>query len=248
MYALQTKGKIRIGALDRDPPFAERDAAGAYSGFEIELGRELAKAIFGPRQNPDSVIEWVTVNPSTAVATLTSGQADVVLARLAATLENASLIDQSRPYFTTGERVLVKASNDEVKDLPDLETRTVCTQKGSGVAGNVMTANAFARTLELDSYTSCLTALQRGQVDGIGAHDSVLWDLRKQDPDTKLLPRYVTTERYAIGVKKHAGDRQGFLAFLDTWLADAIRDGTWGRLYARTVQPRSGESRTSPTE
>ena len=57
MYALQTKGKIRIGALDNAAPFSSRDPSGRYVGFEPDLGRELAKAIFGTRQDIDSVIE-----------------------------------------------------------------------------------------------------------------------------------------------------------------------------------------------
>src|SRR5207302_55029 len=70
MYALQTKGKIRIAVLENAPPFAFREPNGTYSGFEADLGRELAKAIFGPLPNEDSVIEWVAVDRSTAVNAL----------------------------------------------------------------------------------------------------------------------------------------------------------------------------------
>src|SRR5256714_635467 len=86
-YALQPKGKIRIGALDNTAPLSSRDPNGRYSGFEPDLGRELAKAIFGPRQDIDAVIEWVAVDPSTALTALTSLQADVVIARLPITEE-----------------------------------------------------------------------------------------------------------------------------------------------------------------
>src|SRR5438128_6479830 len=74
MYALQTKGKIRIGAFDNAAPFSSRDQSGRYSGFEPDLSRELAKAIFGPRQDIDTVIEWISVDPSTAVTALTGLQ------------------------------------------------------------------------------------------------------------------------------------------------------------------------------
>ena len=104
MYALQTKGRIRVGVLDADAPFAATDASGAHAGFEVDLARELAKAIFGARPDPDAVIEWISVDRSTALSALTSAQADVVLARLAATTERAAVIDQTDPYFVTGER------------------------------------------------------------------------------------------------------------------------------------------------
>jgi ABC-type amino acid transport substrate-binding protein len=251
MYALQTKGKIRIGQLDKDIPFALRDSNGIYSGFDVELGRELAKAIFGPQQNADRVIESVSFNPDAPerpVSLLLNGEVDVVIARLVVNDERAASIDLTEPYFVSGERILIKSSNDEIKDLPDLDTKTVCVPQGSPVAEHVVEANAFARTLELDGYPSCLGALQQGQVDAIGAEERILWSLMKLDPNTKIVGRNLTTERYAIGVKKHAGDRQGFLPFLNSWLAGAIRDGTWARLYAQHVTPYSRETKTAPTQ
>jgi len=246
MYALQTKGKIRIGALDKAAPFSSRDPSGRYSGFEPDLGRELARAIFGPRQDIDTVIEWVSVDRGTAVAALTSLQADVAIARLWVTHEHEAAVDLSDPYFITGERILVRSSDDEIKDLADLDTKTVCVQSGSGVDAHVTDANDSARTLALDTYASCLGAMQRGQVDAIGADELILWGLMGQDPNTKIVGRPLLAERYAIGAKKGIADRQGFLPFLNTWLAGVIRDGTWGRLYAQHIAPLSKETKARP--
>jgi ABC-type amino acid transport substrate-binding protein len=248
MYALQTRGKIRIGVLDNAPPFSERGSGGSYTGFEPDLGRELAKAIFGPQQNVDTMIEWVSVDSSTGVSALTSAQADVVLARLTPSDERTAAIDLSEGYFVTGERILVRADNDAIKDLSDLDTMTVCVQGDeSPTATHVTDANPGARTLGLDTYLSCLGALRRGQVDAIGAGEATLWELMKQDPATKLVGRPLTVERYAVGAKKNTGgDRQGFLPFLNAWLLDLIRAGTWGRLYTQDVTPLSRESRTGP--
>jgi ABC-type amino acid transport substrate-binding protein len=249
MYALQTKGKIRIGVLDAAPPFSTRSSTGTYAGFEPDLGRELAKAIFGPQQTADSVIEWISVDRSTAVSALTSLQADVVVARLASTPDRTAIIDLSDPYFVTGERILIRSTNDEIKDLPDLDTRTVCSLRGTDVAAHVDDMNGFARTLELDSYSACLGALAAGQVDAIAADEATLWDLGRQDPMTKIVGRPLVSERYGIGTKKSvAADRQGFLTFINTWLATAVADGTWARLYARDVAPLSKETKTSPTQ
>ena len=246
MYALQTKGKIRIGALDNAPPFSSRDASGRYSGFEPDLGRELAKAIFGPRQDIDAVIEWISVDRSAAATALTSLQADVVIARLPITDERAALIDLTDTYFITGERILVRSTNDEIKDLADLDANTVCVQSGSGVEAHVTVANESARTLALDTYSACLGALQQGQVDAIGADEVTLWGLLRQDPNTKIVGHPLLEERYGVGIKKNTSDRQGFLPFLSAWLAGVIRDGTWGRLYAQHVTPLSKDTKTSP--
>src|SRR5438309_1527773 len=160
MYALQTKGKIRIATLDNDAPFAVRDSSGTHAGFEVDLGRELAKAIFGPQRDIDSVIEWVSVDRGTAVTSVTSLQADVVIAKLAATPESASVIDLSDPYFISGERILVASTNDDIKNLADLDTKTVCVQLGSGLEAHLAAANDSTRILVLDTYASCIGALK----------------------------------------------------------------------------------------
>jgi ABC-type amino acid transport substrate-binding protein len=246
MYALQTKGKIRIGALDNAAPFSSREPSGRYSGFEPDLGRELAKAIFGPQQDFDTVIEWVSVDSSTAITALTSAQADVVIARVPITEERAAVIDLSDTYFITGERILVRSTNDEIKDLADLDTKTVCVQSGSSVVAHLQNRNDAVRTLPLDTYGSCLGALRQGQVDAIGADEVTLWRLMGQDPNTKIVGHAVLEDRYGIGAKKNTSDRQGFGPFLNTWLSGAIRDGTWGRLYAQHITPLSKQTETTP--
>jgi ABC-type amino acid transport substrate-binding protein len=245
MYSLQTKGKIRIGVLDNAAPFSSRDPSGRYAGFEPDLGRALAKVIFGPRQDTDAVIEWISVD-RTALAALTTGQVDVVMARLPVTEERAALINLSGPYFVTGERILVLSTNDEIKDLVDLDTKTVCVQNGSGVDERVANANGFARTLALDTLSSCLGALQRGQVDAIGADEAALWLLMRQDPNTKIVGRPLLAQRYGVGVKKDTGDRQGLLPFLNTFVADVVGDGTWARLYAQHIAPLAKDTKTNP--
>lgn len=246
MYALQTRDKIRIGVLDNAAPFSSRDSVGRSSGFEVDLGRELAKAIFGPQRDIDSVIEWVSVDRGTGVSALTSLQADVTIARLVATEERTAVIDLTDHYFVTGERLLVTSTNNEIKDVADLDTKTVCVQRGSGVAEHVDEANPSARTLELDTYASCLGALKAGQVDAVGADEVLLWGLMRENPDTRLAGGPLAPERYAIGVKKNTSDRNGFLPFLNTWLAGVVRDGTWGRLYTQHITPLSKDTKTSP--
>ena len=249
MYALQTKGKVRIAVLDNAPPLASRDPNGIYRGFEPDLGRELAKAIFGPMPNLDAVIEWVSVDRAAmakALANVPSPAADVALGPIGPTTTSQSL-DLSDPYLITGERILIQAANDEIRDIPDLDSQTVCVTQGTSVGDDVQTANAYAKTLALDSYASCLGALQRAQVDAIVADELTCWQLGKQDPRTKLVGRYLTAEPHAILVKKSASnDREGFISFLNGWLAGAIRDGTWARLYAVDIAPLSKETRSSP--
>ena len=63
----------------------------------------------------------------------------------------------------------------------------------------------------------------------------------------KIVGKPFSDEPYGIGVKKNQnGDRQGFVPFVNTWLAGMIQDGTWGKLYEKHITPVSGDKKTSP--
>ncbi|MDQ2952662.1 MAG: transporter substrate-binding domain-containing protein, partial [Chloroflexota bacterium] len=81
-YALQTKGKIKVGVRDASAPYSARTASGSYEGFEPDLAREIAKAIWGTADDPESHITWISVDDSTAISALTSNQADITMAGL----------------------------------------------------------------------------------------------------------------------------------------------------------------------
>src|SRR3954465_9705417 len=61
-YALQTRGKIRVGVRDNAAPFATRATTGKYDGFEADIAREIAKAIWGTTDDPDTHIEWISID------------------------------------------------------------------------------------------------------------------------------------------------------------------------------------------
>jgi polar amino acid transport system substrate-binding protein len=164
-YALQTRGKIRVGVRDFAAPFSARVPSGAYEGFESDIAREIARAIWGTHEDPDTHIEWVSIDTSTRVSALTSNQADIVVAALTIDSDTAKVIDQSDTYYRDGQRLLVKKTNDEIKELVDVAggEQTVTAVKGSIWEANIRRiTNERARVLTLDTVEFCLHALATG--------------------------------------------------------------------------------------
>jgi ABC-type amino acid transport substrate-binding protein len=248
MYALQTKAKIRVGTQEDNPPFSVKNpVTNKWEGFDVDIAREVAKAIFGPQDDPDKVIEWVPVTSATRIPSLTDNKADVIIKTFTINEDRKKQIDFSDVYFITGQRILVKKSNDAIKEASDLGGKTVCAQKGSTSEQNIAKANPQAKPLLLDSYPACLLALQQGTADAVSTDETILFGLVKQDPNTKIVGKPFSDEPYGIGVKKNtSGDRNGFVAFLNTWLATAIKDGTWAKLYEKHITPVSGDKKQSP--
>ncbi|HEV8535858.1 MAG TPA: glutamate ABC transporter substrate-binding protein [Candidatus Limnocylindria bacterium] len=249
MYAIQVKGKIRIGTQENNPPFSVKSpVTSKWEGFDADIGRELAKGIFGASEDPEKYIEWVPVTSPTRIPTLTEGKADVIIKTFTITAERKTQIDFSDVYFQTGQRILVKKANDTIKEVADLNGKTFCAQRGTTSEQNVIKAAPQAKFFPAGSYPECLLALNQGSIDAVSTDETILFGLVQQDANTKIVGKYFSEEPYGIGVKKNeGGDRTGFVPFLNTWIGRIIQDGTWAKLYEKHITPVSGDKKTKPT-
>ncbi len=248
MYSLQTKGKIRVGTQEDNTPFSVKSpTTSKWEGFDVDIARELAKAIYGAGDDPDTHIEWVAVTSATRIPSLTDNKADVIIKTFTINEDRKKQIDFSDVYFSTGQRILVKKTNTDIKEAADLAGKTVCAQKGSTSEKNIADATGGkAKPLLLDSYPACLLALQQGSADAVSTDETILFGLVKQDTNTKIVGKYFSDEPYGIGVKKDTGDRVGFVPFLNTWIAGLIKDGTWAKIYEKHITPVSGDKKQAP--
>jgi ABC-type amino acid transport substrate-binding protein len=250
-YGLQVKGKIRVGVLDKDQPFSVRSGS-VYDGFDADIAREIARAIWGPSDDPDTHIEWISVDASTRVAALTSDQADIVLGGLAINDDNKKVIDLSDPYEKNGQRLLVKKANNDIKELADLAAgdQTVCAIKGSVWEANLKkVTNERAKILELDTLEFCMQALKTGAADAFTHDEVVLLNIVYRDPDVKLVAKPFTDGQLGIGMKKNtSNDRTGFREFVNTALLTIVANRTWAKIYERWLTPLTGEKKQLPTD
>lgn len=245
-YAIQTKGKIRVATREDNIPFGLKNPATTkFEGFDIDIVREFAKAIFGKEAeaDPDKFIEFIPVVSATRIPTLQDNKADIVAATFTINEERMKQIDFSAVYFRTGQKILVKKDNTTIKTVTDLNGKTVCTARGSTSEKNLTAAAKDHRPLLLDSYAPCLLALQQGSADAVSTDETILFGLVKQDPNTKIVGPYFSDEPYGIGVAK---DRVGFTPFLNKVIADMIADGRWAKAYEKHITPVSGDKKTGP--
>ena len=251
-YALQTKGKIRVAVRDNTPPLSARSGT-TYQGFEPDLAREMARAIWGPNDDPETHIEWISVDDSTRVSALTSNQADITLGALLITDDAKKAIDLSDTYLHTGPRLLVKKTNDTIKQPSDVASgeQTVCAVKqGRPEAELKKITNGGAKVLELDNLDFCMQALTSGAADAVAADETTLFGIVfKQPNDVKIVGNRLADDNLGIGVKKTAaGDRTGFLQFVNDTLLKIVADRTWAKIYAKDLGPITGETRQLPTD
>jgi ABC-type amino acid transport substrate-binding protein len=137
-------------------------------------------------------------------------------------------------YFRTGQRILVKKDNTTIKEVGDLNGKTVCAARGSTSEANVRSRAPQAKLLQLDTYVPCLTALQQNQTDAVSTDEAILVGLVKRDPNTKIVGASFSDEPYGLGIRK---DRAGFVDFVNQRIASMMTDGTMKRLWDKHIKP-----------
>lgn len=214
--------------------------SGDLEGFDIEMARLVADAIFG---NPDQ-IEFVPVQSSERVDRIVDGSIDIVIKTMTINCTRWGDIDFSTVYYESGQRLLVGV-DAEIATIDDLGAdEVVCAVSGTTSLAT-LEAEGIA-TLEAGNWTDCLVAFQQGDAIGISTDDTILAGLAAQDPYTKVVGDSFSSEPYGIGLPK--GHRE-FTLFVNAVLEQARQDGTWQRLYeiwlADTLGPADGVPQAS---
>ena len=198
---------------------------GQIEGFDIDMIRAVAKAIFG---NPDKVV-FKAISDAQRIPDITSGAVDIVAHTMTITCARLKDVDFSSVYFDAAQRVLV-LKNSATQSLAALHGQRVCATTGSDSVDVIEKANAIP--VQVPYWTDCLVQLQQGNVAAISTDDSILDGLAAQDPWTKLVGPRLTDEPYGLAISQQHPD---FVRFVNAVLAQLRTDGQWAASYAHWI-------------
>jgi polar amino acid transport system substrate-binding protein len=229
MRAIQDRGTLRVVVDDSTLFFSSRDVDGELQGFEAELARELAFAIFGDRDKVELIIGGVGAAKLRSVRDGAVYPADAVIDVVTISCARWSDVAFTRPYYETTQGILV-AHDAETGDLADLDDSTVCVTRGSSSENYVEEELPGTTVLAVGSRTDCLVALQEGRSDAVVLPVSILEGLHAQDATTRIIvpddpPPEI--QYYGIAVPQRNTDFVRFVnGLLERWQAD----GTLARM------------------
>ena len=198
---------------------------GQIEGFDIDMIRAVAKAIFG---NPDKVV-FKAISDAQRIPDITSGAVDIVAHTMTITCARLKDVDFSSVYFDAAQRVLV-LKNSTATSLASLRGQKVCATSGSDSLA-VIKANK-AVPVPVTYWTDCLVLLQQGDVAAISTDDTILAGLAAQDPWTKLIGPRLTDEPYGLAISKQHPE---FVRFVNAVLAQLRSDGQWAASYRHWI-------------
>src|SRR5512139_2601834 len=120
------RGKLLVGVKTDFPPFGFVDRAGAVQGFDVEVARYLARALF----DEEGRLELVPVTSGSRIPFLYSEWIDIIVATMSVTEDRRQVLDFSEPYFVTGSLFLV-VKESPVKGFEDLAGKSVAVIEGA---------------------------------------------------------------------------------------------------------------------
>jgi glutamate transport system substrate-binding protein len=203
MAKLKAAGKITIGTKFDQPLFGLKNpTTNEVEGFDAEIGRLIAKQIFG--EDIDDKLVFVETPSKIREDSVEQGTVDLVIATYTINDARKQRIDFAGPYYVAGQDILVKKDDTTIKSVDDLNGKKVCSVQGSTSLTNVQAKAPQADvSLTFDKYSLCVEALLDGRVQAVTTDNIILLGFVNDNKDTvKLVGNPFTTEPYGIGLKK----------------------------------------------
>lgn len=236
------RGEIIVGTGSTNAPWHYINEAGELVGFDVDMGRILAKGLF----DDETKVRFVDQSSDSRIPNLVTDKVDVVCQFLTVTAQRALQVEFTIPYYREGGSMLLTA-NSKYQSYEELRAA------GNAVTVSILQnpfAEDFARKAlpeaNVDQYESqdlVIQAVNSGRVDAAFVDASNMQYLIRQQPDRYRDGGYYwNPQSYSCAVKK--GDPT-FLNWVNTALHEAMT-GVEFDAYAASFKEHFGVELTPP--
>lgn len=242
MEAIKKRGKLVVAEALDAPLLSQQDPTNPdqVEGFDADLAKLLAIYILG-----EPNVEIVPPASETREAMLQNDTVDVVFNTYTITPERAEQIDFAGPYFESGLAVAVKADDDEIKGIDDLEGAEVIVGANTPAVTAVPEHVPSAKVTAFATDPAAVQALLQGRGVAYVQDYTLLASNAAADPALKIVGEPFTKEPYGIGLKH--GDAE-FKAFINEWLLKIQDGGQWGQAWKTTLGTVTDSAIPTPPE
>ena len=197
MDVITKRGKLIVGVRSDAKPFGYKDITGNLVGYDVDLGKKIAKEIF----STEEAVEFVPVTASNRISMLTTKKVDMLIATLSVTDQRHLVVDFSIPYFMAGQAIMLPAKSD-ITSLRELNGRQVIIVYGSTGEMSLRMNVPDAKIVGYTDYIEGYKALKAGKADAMLADDTLLYGLAMDDSSVKILPKRYSKEPYAVAFRR----------------------------------------------
>jgi polar amino acid transport system substrate-binding protein len=240
MAKIRARGRLIAGVSADTYLLGSRNPfTGKIEGFDIDMVKAVAKAIFGN----ENAYQLTVITAAQRIPALQEGQVDMVARNMTINCDRWTQIAFSSEYYRSGQKIMVRKGS-KATTLADLAGERVCAPKGTSSMANLMAKAPEAVAIGADTHTGCLVLFQQGEVGAITGDDTVLAGLAAQDPYA-VVPeqKAFTAEPYGLGFNAENVD---FVRFVNAVLARMRSNGEWTAIYNRWLAEPLGPAPSPP--
>jgi polar amino acid transport system substrate-binding protein len=209
---IMAKKKLTACVVPAYQPYSARDASGNWSGFAVDMAKDLANSLHVE-------LEYVETSFKTVVLDLQSGKCNVFFG-FNATPERALAIDFAGPLYTLGFAALDRPGftpkGDQWADLNDPAVR-VCYAVGNSSEQQIKRFAPKSTQVALPKSDDCALAIMSGRADRY--IDGIMGVMGARAKNSKLGELHLMTPNYAL--PSYAGmrlDDGRFQKFVQRWV------------------------------
>ena len=230
------RGKLIVVTMSTAPPFAFNDDKGQLVGFDIDIVRLLATALF---KDPGKV-EFVVVTAEGRWPAIESGRADMGVGGTTVYPDRALRVAFTRGFIDSGVSVLVSKKSG-IKSIADLnqDKHTIANLNNPQMADRAKRFFPKTKVLTFDTPSGQFLAVRSGRAHALQIDTPTADYFASQSKDDfEVLPGLLgASQNNAIYLKP--GDFKWWL-WLDTTVAE-LRTGSWYPQYSEAYQKWFGK-------
>jgi len=246
--AIRARGRLVVGvAADTRLLGARNPFTGEIEGFDIDMARAVAKAIFGDPKKIEFKVITVADRIKQVNAGVAHGGVDLVARAMTVNCERWTKVAFSSVYFRAQQKVLVRkdAADHGVRKIEDLARAKakVCAPDGSTSLAKLADYPGVV-PVGVAQNADCLALFQEGKVDAITGDDAILAGFKVQDPYAVVVGEPLEPEPYGLAIAK---GQTAFVRFVNAVLDQVRSSGQWKASYGQWLKPGLGLDASPPT-
>jgi len=218
---IKEQGYITIAVTAGSPPFSFVDeTTGTETGFDVDYANEVAKRI---GVEPKIImVEWDGILPG-----LLAGKYDIIIGSMAITEERQKQANFTRPYYSSGAQLIVRADDTSINGVDDLKDKSVGVTIGTTYeekAKEIPGCVVKTYKTEMDQ----LLDLKNGNIDAVITDRYIgAYTIKDSGLPLKLVGDLIYKEDEGIPVRKEDAK---LLEAVDKAVDEITNDGTFKTL------------------
>lgn len=221
---IKAADKVVIGVFGDKPPFGYIAEDGGNVGYDVYLGRQIAKDLLGD----ESKVEFVTLEAANRVEYLKSKKVDIILANFTVTDERKEQVDFAEPYMKVALGV-VAPDGSPITSVEELKGKTLIVNKGT-TAELYFTENyPDIKLVSYEENTETFQALKDGRGDALAHDNTLLFAWTFENEGFKIIDGNIgSQDTIAPAVNK---DDKDLLEWLNNEVKTLTKDGFFKKAY-----------------